>query len=406
MDALPILLIGALLTIIFIVNNLLRTALRQKELRWIEGFLALAVALFPVSALLIDNLETSRFDQLEQITLLLIIPLAIIHVGLMIVELFRQQRLRQSRGILGIGLAVVLLIATVSYNFVSINAQLTAVERNIRPSPVNAVVSPCELAFAEQLVGGVELLLEETGLTTEELVERFFGDLDFSIDDLVDAGAGSTTALTRDLNSYIATAVPDLLAQGCLEQSQASPILSGVALLPALLRTNIEEYPLLVPIPGIERATLEPLGNDPQQRVTADALVAFLNQEPTITPTITPTPTATITPSPTFTRTALPTPSVTPTRERFMTATLPPEPTRSNETCAATTGANLNLRDLPDVENGQILLTIPVGTRINLFGPNPERTWWLALYNDAEGWVSADFITRDNTCGALVPIEP
>lgn len=402
--ALPVLLIGAILTVIFIVNNLLRTALRQNRIRRIEGLLAFGAIVVPASALLIDNLETARFDQLEQITLLLVIPLAIIHLGLTVVELFRKQRLRQSRGILGIGLAILLLIASFSYNFLSINAQLTAVERNIRPTPVNAVVSPCEATLADQLVGGFQLLLDETGLSVDELVERFLGDLAFSIDDLVDEGEGSTAALTRNLSDYVSTAVPELLAQGCLEQAQASPILSGVALLPSVLRTNIEELPLL--IPGAERATLAPFDLDPQQRVTVEALVAFLNQEPTATPSATQTPTATITPSPTFTRTPLPTPSVTPTRERFMTATVAPQPTRSDETCTATTGANLNMRDLPDVETGTVLLTIPLGTRFELYGPNPERSWWLGVYEGTEGWVSADFITRADTCGALATIEP
>ncbi len=403
---LSLFLIGAIATVLFIINNLARTALRQRTLKLSEIALAFFVVLLPAAALVVNNLDEADFDVLEQITFLIVIPLVILHIGLTIVELFRPQRLKQSRGLLGLGTALLLIIASASYNLISLNAQLGTVDQNVRPTPVNSLSQrdPCAVAFEQLFIGIFQQIADATGLTVEGLLTAAEEDPSISIALLVEDNGGDPQQLIDEVISNTQTVIrEDLLARGCLTQVQATGAI-------ALLRGQIpgfitDDFSTLL-------QTFEQFAEDegevvsPEDQVaTREALVAFLEQEPTELPTITPTLTPSRTPTVTPTRTPRATLSPTPTVPRFVTATPTLTPTLPTP-CIASADFNVNMRDFPDLEEGEIILTIPFEATITIYGPNDDQSWWFGLYEGETGWISTEFISLTQACFDLPPREP
>lgn len=396
-------LIGAISTVLFIINNLARTALRQKKLRLIEIGLLFFVVLMPTAALIVDNIEDANFDRVENLTLLLIIPLAIFHLGLIIVELFRPQRLRQSRGLMGIGAAILLVGASLSYASISTFAQLGTIEQNRRPTPVNSndERDPCEVAVEQLIVTLVNDILDEVGLTVEEAFVVIEENPDQSIADLITANEGNPVTYTQELISTGQDAVRDLLARGCLTQAEAATFITG---LPLAISPFIYDD-LSVLLEQAPQQETDPNLSETEIAQTGEAAIAFLNQEPTPLPTITPTPTVTNTATPTVTRTPRPTLSPTATRERFVTSTPTLTATLPNP-CLAIADFNVNMRDFPDLVESEVLITIPFESVITIFAPNDDRTWWFGQYENETGWLSAEFISLNTACNNLPARNP
>lgn len=396
-------LIGAIATVLFIVNNVARTAMRQREIKFSEITLGFFVVLMPAVALIQDNLENPAFDALEQATFLLIIPLTILSFGLTIVESFRPQRLKFSRGIFGIGLAILLAFSAFSYNFLSLTAELSALERNVRPTPVNITDGrdPCEVAFEAIFLQLINDIIDATGLSVEELLIRIENDPTLSISTLVEENGGEPIPLIRQSIEDVTTGVRDLLTRGCIEQGAATAFISGAPLL--IPRFFTDDFASLLELANQQGADIEVEElNQTQVAETRIAIVNFLEREPSPLPTITPTYTPSRTPTPTVTRTPRPTESSTPTRVRFVTDTPTATATLPNP-CIATTSFNVNMRDFPDLEDTEVLIVIPFETVITVFAPNEDGTWWYAQYENEVGWISDEFIRTTSACNDLPP---
>ena len=398
--------IGAGSLLLFIVNNVIQTIRRRKEIGFWELTLAFFVALMPSIALIIDNTDDAAFSTLEQATFLLVIPLAITHIALTVVESFRPQGIRQSRGLLGIGLAILLALASVSYSFISIQAELRTVDQNPRPTPVNNLDQrdPCVVAGEDLIRELVNDLLGATGLTLSEALTRIEDDPSLSIAILVENNGLDADQFIRDTASEVVVAIEELLSRGCLTTTEATAARFAV---PGLVRqavTNDFDVLLNQFAPDDTAEQIEALS--PTDIVaTRQALEDFLAANPTELPTVTPTYTPSNTPTPTVTRTPRPTDSPTPTRIRFQTATPTLTPTLPNP-CIAQANFNVNMRTLPDLDDGDVILTIPFESVITVYAPNPDETWWYGLYDGEVGWVSGEFIALADACFDLPPRRP
>jgi hypothetical protein len=393
-------LIGAAATLLLILNNIARTALRQKEIRLLEIGLAFFAVLMPVAALLLDNLQDALFGTLENLMLLLIIPLTILSVGLTIVELFRPQRLRQSRGLLGFGVAALLAIATFGYNIIALNAQNSALQGNPVPTPVNVSVGgdPCEAAFQNLFIDLANQIADVTGLTIEEFFTVIEEQPDLSIASLIEANGGNPAAFISTLTTDMQDAIRDLLARGCIEAGQATTILGGLPFfLPSVIYDDFSQFQEFFP----QDASISP--TDVQS--TRVALIATLNQAPSPLPSLTPTFTPSRTPSPTATRTPRPVDTATATLSRFITNTPTLTPTLPNP-CLATADFNVNLRSYPSLEESEILILIPFESTITIYAPNEDKTWWYGLYEGEVGWISSEYIRLSSSCDNLPPRRP
>ncbi|MBI5667549.1 MAG: SH3 domain-containing protein [Chloroflexi bacterium] len=141
--------------------------------------------------------------------------------------------------------------------------------------------------------------------------------------------------------------------------------------------------------------------------VPASATALLVTPTPFKLPTVTPTllVTATLARSPVPSVTAMPTathtprPTATPTRPAFATRTPTPSPTQPIP-CTAVTLYNLNLRAAPTADT-PILLTIPYNTTVAVYGRTADSSWWLARYEDVEGWLDGQYLRLDSDCTAL-----
>jgi hypothetical protein len=393
-------LIGAAATLLLILNNIARTALRQKDLKLIEIGLAFFVVLMPSAAMLLDNLSNPIFDTLETLMLLLIIPMAILSLGMTIVEAFRPQRLRQSRGLLGLGIAILLSISTFGYNIIALNAQNNALQGNRIPTAVNAItgIDPCEAAFQQLFIDVANQLADETGLSLEELFTIIESQPESSMADLIEANGGNPQAFITSLTTDMQDAIRDLLARGCVDSGQATTIIGGLPFfLPRVIFDDFSQFEdFLVADPNISPTDVQG---------TRVALLATLNQEPSPLPTLTATPTPSRTPSPTATRTERPMPSATATLAPFITSTPTLTATLPNP-CLATANFNVNMRDFPSLEDSNVLITIPFESVITIYAPNEDRSWWYGLYEAQVGWISSEYIRLSPVCNDLPPRRP
>jgi len=405
-------LVGAISALLLLVNNVVRTVLRHKRIRWFELFLLFLTTTTLLVGLIVDNLSEARFDLQEQLTLLVVLPLVIAHLGITIAELLRPQRLRQSRGLMTLGSVVLLLLATFSLNIVSLLIEQSSTPLVRLPTPINVTpdfLDPCSgEAIAARATGRFfGLISEETGLSRDQLVARFAADGTVSVAALVEANGRDPAQLIQRLNAYVDELLLDLVAARCippiarpLALTQITPIVRDAVYND--FNTLIQGFASF----GGQQAAVTGTPNPQQLEATRQALIAQIPTEdtrPTATPTLSPTPT--LTPTPTITRTPLPTFTPTPTRVRFATATPTATPTLPNP-CRATADFNVNLRDLPSLTDSRVLLTIPFQSEFDVFGPSADGEWWLASFNDQQGWVKDEFVSVTRACYQLEPRQP
>lgn len=398
--------IGMVFGVVFIINNIVRTARRENTIRLIELVWSFMATLIPVSALLVDNQAQARFDRLEQIVFLLILPLLISGAGLFFVEAFRPQRWRQSRGVLSIGMAFLLIFANLTFSFFGRFSEINAQAVTARPTPVNnspSAQSPCEVAGLELVTTLFTYIQDATGLDQDALLDVATGEGQVSVAQLVTDNGGDPQVLIDQIVNYTEPAIQNLRANDCIPVVQATLFISQLETIAAFIVNN--DLNTLQQFAGGngEPDETQDLTSEELQ-ATRIALVEEIQQiEPTATPTITLTPTLTATPTPT--RTPAPTQSPTPTRERYASPTPTITPTLPNP-CLATTLYNVNMRDYPSLEDSQVLQTIPFDTVVTIYAPNDDHTWWFGQYEEIAGWISAEFINVTNPCLTLPPRQP
>lgn len=115
--------------------------------------------------------------------------------------------------------------------------------------------------------------------------------------------------------------------------------------------------------------------------------------------TATPTPTATSTPEPTPTTTPEPTAAMTPEETLVPEETVAPTPTPVPEYTYTKVDnkdmwltANVNMRMAPD-KTGEIITTIPKGTKLVVTARCNETNWYEVTYNNATGYMCDDYFT-------------
>ncbi len=399
------LLSGALFALIFAINNVIRLLRRSARIRLGEMTLAFLIVLLPVIGLIIDNLSVAAFSLIESLTLILVGALAVYSIPLTIAEAFRPQRLRQSRGLLGMGLSLLLLLATLSNAFIALGVALA--QRPVQlPTPINVAVSepdPCDFQgqFADIGLFFIQLIIADTGLTTQEVFDRLSQSGGLTVGEFIEANGGSR----ERISDAVMTLARDILTQAvnnrCITEFVAQGLSAQIenVFLNQLFDQVIDPEQFAEFLEGEGGIPLS--ASDVEATLTATARIPTATATPT--PTVTWTPTTT--PSPTSSRTPLPTESPTPTRQQFMTPTPTLTPTFANP-CIALTLYNVNLRDYPALEDTQVLLTIPFETTLTLYAQFEDGAWWLTEWEGQSGWVNGDFIRRADSCDDLPNRQP
>ncbi len=114
---------GVAFAALFALNNLLKTVFRRNRVGFVDLLLAFLVALVPLSGLILAQIRDTPDARVPQAALLLGAALAVFSLLLMLLELFRAQRWKGSRGILGMVTGLLLMLASVT---VPLSASLVA----------------------------------------------------------------------------------------------------------------------------------------------------------------------------------------------------------------------------------------------------------------------------------------
>ena len=375
-----LLIAGAFFALLFVLNNFLQTLRGKAELRFWGTVLAFLTTVIGVLAL-VYNATAPISNPMIQTGVIGIATLVIVTGLLILIFEFRRKprNLVQSRGILGMGMGLLLVLSTIT---VPLMSAFFAVP--LEGTAVTASGQVDEAAItAQQNIRAYTNLIEsasvETGVDAGDLLLELTGDSTLST--AVAARSGDADSVLVNALGTTRAEVESLIADGSI------PRLQGTLLL-ANLETDLRDK-FNTRIASNQIETLAPIilaTNTPTPTAT---------QPFTPTPTYTPTATMTITPS----RTPRPTDTPTPERDRFATRTPSPSPTLPNP-CLATVDFNLNVRTEPNAE-AEVVTVIPFGTAVPLFASNADQTWWYVSYEGQDGWVDGQYITRTAACDNL-----
>lgn len=397
---------GVLFAALFGLILLLGTLFNRDKIGRLAIFFAFLTTI-TITVAVVFSTQADRsptFNLVERTALGTALMLAIMSLFLLLREIFRPQRLKQSRGLLGIGVSLLITLSGGVTQFIAI--YLDQPETTVRlPTPVNALANaeaaandPCEGPpgggngedFFQPILAAAQ---EETGLSEDELVEQLFGEGRVSVAELVEDNGGDFNRMLAATVDTLTAAIEQQVADGCITRTAAT---TQIASLPLFIRVALTtDFNTLQRRFDPDVAEI----SDAQLYATRTSIAqtqAVATSTPTLVPSATPTPTATNT----ATRTPLPTLSATPTRERYQSPTPTLTPTLPNP-CLARANFNVNMRDFPSLEDTEVLLTIPFEAVFPVYASNEDQSWWYGQYEATAGWISAEFIGLTDACNNL-----
>jgi hypothetical protein len=403
--ALILLAAGALFGVLFLLNGLLRTLFRRTLLpsdtiRFLDLLLVFLATLVPVAALVANNTLESRDALVEQGATWLALALAGLSLVIVLLEVFRPQRLRASRGLLGLSGGLLLLISSLtvpfaaSYFVLATNPNPTSPREDAAEStqPVevtdqlverserfNTLFRAVRLVVAEEIdIGEVTLFTQlDQGKPLAEIIEENGGDIE--------------NVITR-ISEIMRIGIREAAAVGEMNPLEAALLLSQMETL-----VRLAVYNNLVEFSG--------RFGGPTPTGTRPSLLSLLT-EPAATPGRTPekSPAEASPATHASTPTQTPHPTEPPTATRFRFSTRTPTPSATSVTpCLASVEYNLRLRALP-TEESETLLVIPYTSTIELVGHNGDSTWWATTFEGQAGWVNGSFLMLSAACDALPEI--
>ncbi|MEO8607546.1 MAG: SH3 domain-containing protein [Chloroflexota bacterium] len=132
-----LLLAGAFFGLSFILNAVIQSIRKQTRIGFFQTLLMFLVVLLPLLALVGNQLSENPIQMVSTAALVVAGILMVLSLILMLFELRRPDRLKQSRGVMGIGAGLLLVIATFSVPL-SANIALNAKQSTTTPLVVAA----------------------------------------------------------------------------------------------------------------------------------------------------------------------------------------------------------------------------------------------------------------------------
>ncbi len=306
--------------------------------------------------------------------------LAAISLIVLIAELFRPQRLKGSRGILGLYSAVLLLIAAFAVPFMGayVAVQAVAVPTAVAAAPTNPAANAEIGATAEtsastpepQSDGQTAQLFKAISAVVVDEIDVDPGIVTDALQNgtplaqIVTENGGSVDHVIDAITEIMRASVRELAARGEINAFQAALALSQM---PNLIRLAVNS--------DLNAFAARLSGATPDPNMTPTALFAFATADSATSAA--PVPTATHQPKRQSSPTASPThtspppsasPTPTPSATRFHYSTRTPTPTFTAVTpCLASVEYNLRLRSAPETDS-ETLAVIDYGTTVELYG--------------------------------------
>lgn len=410
-----LLIVSIICATLYGLSGLIRAFRKQRTITFMDMVLVFIMALSPLVAVVNDNQDDTQFSIIEIISTLIAIGIIIGGAVIAIIELSRPQRLRQSRGILGMGTGVMMLVMIfITFNIARVELQTELADL---PTPTPGATLTFEQIGEALFTDIIRLISQETGgLSAERILEQL--DSGITLRQLITQNGGNIENVVANITNTMTGYFKQLAAEGRIEANQATAAIGSIGLFVRLsldrdfsgFLEQIENgggFGNRTPAPATqtERAMMALTASlTPTRPITNTPNIS-------LTPTSSPTPQATATP--TITRTPILLNSPVPLSTFLATPTSTPNPnstptaTRVNTTpnipCLVVMNYNVNLRETPTTD-GRIIITIPFETTVFGIGRTSDSAWWQVVYGDLTGWVFNDVVTVTSTCRQL-PVE-
>jgi hypothetical protein len=395
---------SALFALLLVLNNLVKALTRAEKVGFFDTLLAFMTAGLAVAAL-VAAFTVQPYDQ-DIITLALVFALALAGLSLvvMLAEVFRPQRLRGSRGLLGVFAGLLIALSTVTVPFAATYFELSA---DAQPAGVAVAPEATEPAQtiaqsqAEELFKAIrDILADEIALDEVAVFQQL--DQGVPLARIIRENGGDIERVVERLSAILSDSLRDAAERGEIGRIQAALFLSQMDNFVRLaVSSNLNELGARFggPTPtGTRRSLLSlltPSPGAPQAGGSASPQPTDTARPPTSTRT--PVPSETLTPS----ATPSPAPTRTATATRFVYSTSTPTPTPTDVTpCIGSVNYNLRLRAAPS-QDSETLLVIPFGTSIEIVGRNGDATWWQTRYDGQSGWVDGQFVSASAACASM-----
>ena len=409
---LSLILLAGFFAILYGLMSLIRAFRKHPKITFFDLILVFMVALLPLVAVVNDNGENTQFGLIEIGSAILGIGGVVGGIFITLLELRRPERLKQSRGMLGMGTGALLLIMTfITFNIARIELQT---ELATLPTPTAGATQTFEELGEMMFRDILDIISQETGGLTEEIILEQL-DSGTTLRQLINDNGGDVDVVVQDLTDTITGYFKQLAAEGRIEANQATAAIGSMGFFVRLsLDRDFSGF-----LEQLEQGG-GAVNQTPAPAIQTERAILALTATMTITPTsrsVTNTPSPTdmpIRPTSTITRTpiilATPVPLstflITPTATRNPNATATPTisaPT-SQIPCLVIMNFNVNLRETPSTD-GRILVSIPFETTVFGIGRNADSTWWQVGYEELTGWVFGEIVTVTSTCRELPIVE-
>jgi hypothetical protein len=405
--ALLLLASGIFFAALLLLNNLAKTLTRSERVGFIDLLLVFLVTLVTLTGLIANNTVETPDLLVERGALWLALALIGTSLFVILLEIFRPQRLRGSRGILGIFGGVLLIVSTFTVPFAAvyftIAPETNATSGQMETQSTESVEATDELVERTErfntLFRAVRLVIAEEIEVDEVLV---FTQLDAGrpLAEIVTENGGDIDRVIERMSEIMKAGIREAANRGEMNALQAALLVSQMDNLVRLaVNANLTDF-------GSRFGGPTPTGTRP-------SLLTLLTETPAVTNEIVPTATATIQPTltattlreqtPTDTNTPRPTPTSSATRFHFSTRTPTPSPTAVTP-CLAEVQYNLRLRAQPS-QDSETLLVIPYTTTLELYGHSADSIWWLTTYEGRNGWVDGTYLMLSAACTTLPTVD-
>ncbi len=131
---------GALFALLFVLIAIMRTLRQSAKITFIELLLAFLAALLPLAGVIEGSMRDTPAPLPLQTGMIMGVVLVVAGILIALLELRREQKLKQSRGIFSIGIGVLVMVATFTVPFTSRQILLPALA-TVTPINVAAIQS-------------------------------------------------------------------------------------------------------------------------------------------------------------------------------------------------------------------------------------------------------------------------
>jgi hypothetical protein len=105
---------GGLFALLFILNGIIQAIRKNERIGFVQTLLAFLIVMLPLVALVMNNLDENPLAVIPSVALGLAIAVIVLSLIVVLLELRRPDKLKQSRGLLGIGAGILVAVAAFS----------------------------------------------------------------------------------------------------------------------------------------------------------------------------------------------------------------------------------------------------------------------------------------------------